>query len=126
MEFELVGYGTSRIAGYIMHEGQAYMTCDLGFLWNRMEPGMLKSTLNLIYVFKRWHHDAETDGRGLLRIDGKLYKVQFTRVTDPLIDQALKDQLEVLATEFVAPMKLGPLPKAPPNDIWFFKMDSRT
>ena len=37
IEFELVGPGTSRVAGFIMHNGQAYMTCDLGFIWNRFE-----------------------------------------------------------------------------------------
>ena len=37
VEFELVGTGTSRTAGYIMHDGVAYMTCDLGFMWNRFD-----------------------------------------------------------------------------------------
>ena len=51
VEFELVGYGTSRTAGYIVHDGQAYMTCDLGYMWNRFE-GQQRWILNLIYVFK--------------------------------------------------------------------------
>lgn len=126
MAFELVGFGTSRTAGYIMHDGLAYMTCDLGFMWNRFESGTQRSILKLIYTFKRWHQDAVKDGRALLRIDGKLYKTQFVKVEDPELISSLKAKLEVLAREFVAPQELGPPPAEPPNDIWFFRMDPRS
>lgn len=125
-EFELIGYGTSRVAGYIMHDGIAYMTCDLGFIWNRFESGQRRWILNLIYIFKRWHEDAEKDGRALLRIDGKLYKANFVKVEDPELNQTLRSILEDLAREFIAPEELGPPPTEPPNDIWFFRMDPRT
>ncbi len=125
MAFELVGHGTSRTAGYIMHDGVAYMTCDLGYMWNRLDRGYQKWLLNLIYVFKRWHKDAVEDGRALLRIDGKLYKTQFVRVEDPELNQILRDKLEVLAREYFA-RDLGPPPTDPPNDIWFFRMDPRS
>ncbi len=123
-EFELVGYGTSRTAGYIMHEGVAYMTCDLGFIWNRLDSGTSKSLLNLIYVFKRWHKDAEQDGRARLRIDGKIYNAHFTKVEDPDLNQALRAQLEELARGYFAPRELGPTPAESPNDVWFFRIDS--
>ena len=77
IEFELSGFGTSRVAGFIMHEGDAYMTCDLGFIWNRFEPGNQKRLLHLIYIFKRWHTDALEDGRARVRIDGKIYNTQL-------------------------------------------------
>ena len=124
VEFELVGYGTSRTAGYIVHDGQAYMTCDLGYMWNRFE-GSQRWILNLIYVFKHWHRDAEEDGRALIRYDGKLYKTEFVRVQDPALEEVLRAKLEDLAREFVAPAKLGPPPAEEPNDIWFFRMDPR-
>lgn len=124
VEFELVGYGTSRRAGYIMHDGVAYMTCDLGFMWNRFD-GRQKMILNLIYIFKHWHTDAVEDGRAILRIDGKLYKSQFVKVEDPELNAILRLEFEELARGYVAPEELGPRPPEP-NDVWFFRMDPRT
>ncbi len=125
IEFELEGAGTSRVAGFIMHEGEAYMTCDLGFIWNRLESGQQKAILNLIYIFKRWHKDAVEDGRVRLRIDGKIYSANFVKVEDPAIIDALKLELEARAREFFAPTILPPAPESAPNDIWFFRMDPR-
>lgn len=123
-EFELVGYGTSRVAGYIMHEGVAYMTCDLGYMWNRLE-GQQRLILNLIYLFKHWHEDAVEDGRALLRIDGKIYKANFVKVEDPKLNAVLRGKLEDLGREYLAPAELGPPPETEPNDVWFFRMDAR-
>lgn len=123
-EFELEGFGTSRTAGYIMHDGEAYMTCDLGFMWNRLEPGLSRSILNLIYIFKDWHHDAVEDGRALIRIDGKIYKAMFVRETDPETITALKSNLENLAREYFG-RDMGSPPAEPPNDIWFFRLEPR-
>ncbi len=124
-EFELVGFGTSRTAGFIIHDGVAYMTCDLGYIWNRLDGGPQKWLLGLIYTFKHWHEDAVQDGRVLLRVDGKLYKSRFVKVEDPALNAALRSQLEALARKLVAPATLGPPPAQPPNDIWFFRMDPR-
>ena len=123
-EFELVGFGTSRVAGYIILDGVAYMTCDLGFMWNRFE-GQQRLILNLIYVFKHWHEDAVEDGRALLRIDGKIYKANFVKVEDPDLNAALRLELEDLGRGYIAPAELGPPPTEPPNDVWFFRMDPR-
>ncbi len=124
IEFELVGFGTSRTAGYIVHDGQAYMTCDLGFIWNRLEPGTTKRVLNLLYIFKRWHTDAVEDGRGLIRVDGeKIYRTNFVKVDDPELNAILRSELEELARGYFAPAELGPPPQEPPNDVWFFRMD---
>ena len=101
VEFELVGFGTSRVAGFIMHEGEAYMTCDLGFIWNRLEPGNQKRVLNLIYIFKRWHTDALEDGRARLRIDGRIYNANFVKVEDPGVNQALRAKLEERARGYL-------------------------
>jgi len=123
-EFELVGFGTSRVAGYIIHDGVAYMTCDLGFMWNRFE-GQTRLILNLIYIFKHWHTDAVEDGRALLRIDGKIYKANFVKVEDAAIISTLKMQLEDLGRQYIAPQELGPRPIEEPNDVWFYRMDPR-
>ena len=124
--FELEAFGTTRMAGFIMHEGEAYMTCDLGFIWNRLQPGMQKTVLRVLYTFKQWHTDAVEDGRGRIRIDGNIYPVMFSKVEDPALNQALRDTIEAQAQEYFAPLELGPEPEEAPNDIWFFKMESRT
>ena len=121
-QFELEGYGTSRRAGYIILDGVAYMTCDLGFIWNRLE-GFPKFVLNTIYVFKTWHTDAVEDGRARIRIDGKIYKAQFVKVEDPVLQEKLKARIEVLFREMFG--ELGPVPTDGPKDMWFFRMDSR-
>ncbi len=121
--FELVGFGTSRRAGYIMLDGVAYMTCDLGFMWNRLE-GSSRILLNLIYVFKTWHLDAMEDGRALIRIDGKIYRAQFTKVTDAELQDRLKGRVEELFDQMFG--EIGPAPIEEPNDMWFFRIDART
>lgn len=123
--FELEGFATSRMAGYIMHEGEAYMTCDLGYIWNRLEPGAQKLLLWTMYTFKHWHTDAVEDGRVRLRIDGKIYRANLEKVEDPDLNQQLRKVLEDQAREFFAPMELPPEPTEAPNHIWFFKMESR-
>lgn len=122
IEFELVGPGTSRVAGFIMHDGHAYMTCDLGFIWNRFENSNQRRILQTLYIFKRWHQDAQEDGRARIRTDGKIYRTHFVKVTDPELNSALRGKLEALAQEYFS----TPLPSAPaepPNDVWFFRMD---
>jgi len=125
VQFELVGFGTSRTAGYIVHDGIAYMTCDLGFIWSRLEPGATKSILSLIYRFKRWHLDAVEDGRALIRDGDSIYPVNFVKVEDPGLNAILRMEMEELASSYFAPGALGPAPVEPPNDVWFFRMDPR-
>jgi len=121
-EFELVGPGTSRTAGVVMHDGVGYISCDLGFIWNRLEDAST-SVLRLIYLFKTWHHDAEADGRAVIRVGGKRYPVYLERVTDSTLVGALKAQMEELAAGYLG-ATLGPPPAEPPNDIWFFRVDA--
>ena len=122
VEFELTGFGTSRVAGFLMHEGKAYMTCDLGFIWNRLESGNTKRMLHLIYTFKRWHTDAVEDGRARVRVDGKIYPANFVKVEDPVVNQALRAKMEDRARGNLGGT-LPPLPDNGPSDVWFFRMD---
>jgi len=126
VEFELEGFSTSRMAGYIMHEGEAYMTCDLGYIWNRLDFGAQKLILRTLYTFKHWHTDALEDGRVRIRHEGKIYKTNFVKVEDPELNQQLRKILEAQAKEYFLPMELPPEPTSEPNDIWFFKMEPRT
>ncbi len=124
IELQLVEPPGSRTTGIMLHEGQLYVPCDLGFMWGRFS-GSRRWILHLIYVFKRWHEDAVRDGRVVLRIAGKRYPRQAVRVTDPELLARLRLQLEEMARQWVSPEPLGEAPTDGPKDIWFFRMDLR-
>lgn len=124
VELQLVEPAHSRYTGVMVHEGRLYVPCDLGFMWGRFS-GNQRHVLHLIYLAKRWHEDAERDGRAVLRIAGKRYERQAVRVTDPELAAKLRLQLEEMARQWVAPEPLGDAPTEGPNDIWFFRMDPR-
>lgn len=73
VEFQLLDPARSRTTWIIEHDGKAYipsgyMTTWWGKLW------------------KHWPFEAESDGRILLRVDGKLYERQLVRVeSGPLV-----------------------------------------
>ena len=121
-ELQLVEPAYSRFTGIMVADGDLYVPCDLGFMWNRFE-GSQRYILELIYWFKTWHEHALLDGRAVIRIDGKRYAGQLVRVTDTSLEGALRRQLETMAIEWLKPDVLGPRPTDEPNDIWFFRFD---
>ena len=121
IELQLLEPPVSRKTGVMLHEGELYVPCDLGYFWRRFS-GPRRWILHLIYVFKRWHEDALRDGRVLLRIDGTRYERQAVLVTDPELAALLRSELGKLGEQWY------PLAEAPtdgPRDIWFFRMDPR-
>ena len=106
-----------------MKDGTLYVPCDLGFMWARFE-GTQRHVLHLTYLLKRWHKDAVDDGQAVIRFDGRRYPLQAVKVTDPELETRLKAQLEDMARAWVAPAPLAEAPAEPPNDIWFFRMES--
>lgn len=124
IELQLEDPAKSRWVGLQVYNQNLYIPCDLGFMWGRMN-GRTRDVLHLIYRFKNWHKHAERDGRVVLRIDGKRYPLQATRVTDAAEIAALKLNLEELARGWMAPETLGPEPVSGPRDIWFFRLAPR-
>src|SRR3972149_406859 len=57
--------GPPRPTWILVHEGQAYVPCSLGF-----PPG------------KSWYKQAVVDGRATLRIEGKRYPVTLSKLDD--------------------------------------------
>jgi hypothetical protein len=101
VELQLTSQSRSRTTWILVHEGEAYVPCSLGF-----PPG------------KSWYRDALTDGRAMLRIDGKRYPVTLTKLDDAAADAiAPVIQAEV-------ERKYG---RAPPSDagVWLFRVASR-
>jgi hypothetical protein len=72
---------------------------------------------------KHWNHDAERDGRAVLRIGDLRYERQAVRVTDPELLAALRAETLERASRFFG----KPLLDVPtdPEAIWFFRMDPR-
>ncbi len=98
IELQLASQDLSRVTWILVHEGQAYIPCSLGY-----PPG------------KTWYNFAAEDGRATLRIEGRLYPVTLARVEDASLEQA------VLAE---GPRKY---PRIPPTDagVWIFRVASR-
>jgi hypothetical protein len=125
IELQLVNPQASRITGVLMYDGDLYVPCDLGFIWNRFPPSTTRRILHTIYIVKRWHKDAQSDGRAVLRIDGKRYERQLVRITDPQQVAALKSSVNEGLADLDLAEALGAAPKDGPNDIWFFRVDPR-
>jgi len=101
VELQLRSQSRSRTTWILVHEGEAYVPCSLGF-----PPG------------KSWHRDALADGRAVLRIDGKRYPVTLSKLDDA--------EAESLAAPIQSEVerKYG---RAPPSDagVWLFRVASR-
>lgn len=124
VELQLLSPARSRYTGAMVHAGELYVPCDLGYLWSRFE-GRQRWLMQTSYWFKTWHEHAIADGRAIVRIDGKRYAREAVKVTDQATVTALKAQLEAAAATRVAPDTLGAPPTATPNDIWFFRLAPR-
>lgn len=62
--------------------------------------------------FKRWHLDAQRDGRAVVRGQGKRYPVELLRVQDDALQRALREA-------FPAGGVLGSA------EVWFFRVEPR-
>jgi len=98
IELQLEGDDTSRTVWILVDQGVGYVPCSLGF-----PP------------FKTWHRRADRDGRAVLRIDGRLYRVNMQRVDDAEVSARLGAEVR---------RKYG---GGPPSDaaVWFFVLASR-
>jgi hypothetical protein len=101
VELQLASQRRSRITWILVHEGVAYVPCSLGF-----PPG------------KRWHREAVSDGRAILRIASRRYPVTLEK-----LDDAEQARLEPKLLAEVA----RKYPRRPPADagVWIFRVASR-
>jgi hypothetical protein len=101
VELQLASQGRSRTTWILVHEGQAYVPCSLGF-----PPG------------KSWYKDAAVDGRAILRIEGKRYPVTLTKLDDAAVQQ-MTDTVRAEITR-----KYGEPPPSPAG-VWLFRVELR-
>jgi hypothetical protein len=101
IEFQLVEPPRSRTTWIVVDGQQAYIPCGV--------PNFR--------LWKKWPHEAMQDGRAVLRIEGKRYPVQLTRVDD-------RGRVEAL-TKIVGDKYDVGLPGEGPDTVWFFEITSR-
>ncbi len=99
IELQLDSQRRSRIVWLLVHEGQAYVPCTLGF-----PPG------------KSWYRQAALDGRATLRIEGRRHPVVLTKTEDPALGEALRQETQ---------RKYQRLPPGE-SESWFFQVTSRS
>lgn len=122
-QLQLVAPPRSRTTGILVHKGDLFIPCDLGFIWRRVQPPA-KWLMAIVWKVKRWHEDVLRDGRVVLRVRGKRFERHATLVEDREIRAELLARIESEAEAFLS----APLSDAPadPDAILFFRLDART
>lgn len=100
MDLQLEEPASSRRTWLVVRDGVLYVPCGL--------PNQLK----------RWPHQAQKDGRAIMRLDGKLYRVQLTQITEPTLHTAVA-QDSSRKYGFEVPEK------ADPETVWYFAVGPR-
>jgi hypothetical protein len=101
IELQLESQNRARTVWILVHEGQAYIPCSLGF-----PPG------------KTWYKEAANDGRSVVRIAGRRYPVTLTKLDDAS-QQQLAPPLEAEVKR-----KYGSPPPTSAG-VWIFRVTSR-
>jgi len=108
VEFQLLDPEASRTTWIAVHEGRifipsGYMTTWWGKIW------------------KQWPIQAETDGRAILRVDGKLYNRQLVRILD---DPAVKPVMAELGRKYAGGAEF-PREVFDSGYLWIFELVPR-
>jgi hypothetical protein len=102
IELQLLEPPRSRTVWIVVRDGKAYVPCQF---------------VN-VRLWKQWPHEAERDGRAIVRIAGKRYAVQVVRVTDPAV---LPDLGKLVVDKYLG----GQTPPEGTGETWFFRLDPR-
>ncbi|MBY0399628.1 hypothetical protein K2X89_04990 [Myxococcota bacterium] len=77
IELQLESQKISRTTWILVRDGVAYIPCSLSF-----PPG------------KSWYVDAQSDGRAILRIEGRRHRVVLVRDDDPTLVDFARAEIE--------------------------------
>ena len=102
VELQLLSPPRSRTTWLVVHGGELYVPC--GFL---QVPG-----------FKQWPHEAESDGRAVVRIEGYRYPVRAVRVKDPRLYTRV-------AQRVARKYGVGAGEAPDPEQLWIFRLEPR-
>jgi hypothetical protein len=97
IELQLLDPPRSRTTWVLLHDGTAYIPC--GF------PN--------VRLWKQWPYEAQVDGRAIIRVEGRRYRVDLARVTDSTLTRELSENLK---TKYAAAGRYS-------GELWFFRLD---
>jgi len=104
LDMQLLEPPRSRRVWLLVDEGNLYIPSG----WVRSMP-----------FWKHWPHQAQADGRALLRIEGRIYPVELVKVEND-------DLRWNLARKLSAKYNLPVPDSAPdPEELWIFRADAR-
>jgi hypothetical protein len=106
IELQLLEPPRSRTVWILVEDGLAYIACGV--------PNFR--------LWKQWPHEALKDGRAVVRIDGKRYPLELSKIEEP----ALRASLLEKATQKYGLPSGGEETAADPDAVWFFRLDWRT
>jgi hypothetical protein len=103
IEMQLLEPARSRTVWVVVEDGSAYIPCGI--------PNFR--------LWKQWPHEARTDGRAEIRLEGRRYPVTLVKTEG----RELFDRLLGLVGG-----KYGSVPpgEVSEDDIWFFRLEPRT
>ena len=97
IELQLLDPPRSRTTWIQFHKGRAYIPCGL--------PNFR--------LWKQWPHQAQIDGRAIIRVAGHRYRADLFRAEDPTLK---RDLTENLKKKYAAASRYS-------GEIWFFRLD---
>ena len=108
VEFQLADPARSRTTWIVEHDNRIFIPCGyMDTTWGR--------------IWKQWPVQAETDGRAILRVDGKLYQRQLVRIkNDPAMPAILAELGRKYVGEGFADQAL-----VDRDSLWVFEMAPR-
>lgn len=109
IEFQTLDPETSRTVWVATHEGRLFVVS--GYM-----------NTNYAAVWKQWPHYLEDDNRIILRIDGKLYEQQLTRIMD---DPAVLPVLNELSRKYLGAVEVTSSEQVIQGDTWMFEVVDR-
>ena len=110
VEFQLLEPTRSRTTWIIEHEGKAYIPSGYMTSWWGK-------------IWKKWPHEAEKDGRILLRVDGKIYERQLVRVdAGPLLGPITTE----LGRKYADDADAIPVEAVTSGYLWLFELAPRS
>ena len=112
VEFQLLEPARSRTTWIVEHQGRIYIP-----------SGYMNTTIGKLW--KHWPHQAEQDGRALLRVDGKLYQRQLVRVRESAALPAVVSELGRKYTGNADGMVEGGLAQIANGNLWIFELRPR-
>jgi hypothetical protein len=105
VEFQLLEPARSRTTWIVEHEGSAYIPSGYMTTWWGK-------------IWKRWPHEAERDGRALLRIGDEIYERQLVRIeAGPL----LAPVIEELSRKYLGGAEI-PVEAVTSGELWLFEL----